>query len=282
MLISFQKMHGTMNDFVVFHDPVGRIELSAEQVVRVCNRRLGVGADGIIVIRPSNNADFFMDYVNSDGSSAEMCGNGIRCMAKYAYDSGLTDKTTLAIETRAGIKVLEIFTGADGKVNRVQVNMGSPLFHPKDIPTIIDSGHVPIVDYPIEVQGQAFLASMVSMGNPHCVIVVDGEIGPLPKLYGASIETHPLFPAKTNVEFVRVVDRRVLLMRVWERGSGETFSCGTGACAAAVTTTLKGLTDSQVIVQLVGGDLTIAWKGDNADVFMIGPATTVYNGNITI
>lgn len=282
MLINFIKMHGTMNDFVVFHDSVNKMALSSEQVARMCDRRLGVGADGIIVVRPSTVADFFMDYVNSDGSLAEMCGNGIRCLAKYAYDTGLTTQEKLAVETRAGVKIVELFPGPDGKVNQVRVNMGPPAFDPQDIPCGVDADRVPIIDYPIEVQDCAFCASMVSMGNPHCVIVMDGELDCLPTQYGPSIETHPLFPAKTNVEFIRVVDRNSILMRVWERGSGETFACGTGACAAAVVTRLKDLTDSPVQVQLLGGELTIDWKGQDAEVFMTGPAATVYNGSINI
>jgi diaminopimelate epimerase len=282
MLINFIKMHGTMNDFVVLHDPLGMVALSGEQVGRLCDRRLGVGADGVIVVRPSLIADFFMDYVNSDGSLAEMCGNGIRCLAKYAYDTGLTAQEKLAVETRAGVKIVELFPDVDGKVDQVQVNMGSPAFDPQDIPVRIDSARVPIIDYPIEVQDCIFHASMVSMGNPHCVIVTDGEIGSLPTLYGPSIEAHPLFPAKTNVEFIQVVDRNAILMRVWERGSGETFACGTGACAAVVITRLKGLTDSPVQVQLLGGELMVDWKDQDAEVFMTGPASTVYNGTITI
>lgn len=282
MLINFAKMHGAMNDFVVFHDLEEKVVLSGTQAALLCNRRLGVGADGVIVLRPSQVADFFMDYINSDGSLAEMCGNGIRCLAKYAHDTGLTSQRDLAIETRAGIKVVEMFSGSDGRVCQVKVNMGPPAFAPEEIPVQLDSIEVPIIDYRLEVHGRAFYASMVSMGNPHCVIVLDGEIDPLPSLYGPSLETCPVFPAKTNVEFLRIIDRNTILMRVWERGSGETFACGTGACAAAVVTRLKGLTDSPVRVQLLGGDLTIEWNGQNADVFMTGPASWVYDGTITI
>ena len=282
MVINFQKMHGTMNDFVVFPDKNGMVELTAQEVVRVCDRRSGVGSDGIIIVRPSACADFFMDYINSNGSLAEMCGNGIRCLAKYVYDEGLTDKEKLSVETRAGVKMLELFPGPDGKIVRVKVNMGRPVFDPEHIPTRIHTLRIPIIDYPIEVQGVTFLASIVSMGNPHCVIFLEGDIESFPSRYGPSLENHSVFPSRTNVEFVKPIAPDKLLMRVWERGSGETLSCGTGACAAAVAASLKGLVDHTLTVQLLGGDLEIDWKGENASVFMTGPAATVYNGTITI
>ncbi len=282
MKINFQKMHGTLNDFVVFHDLDGKIDLSPEQAAHVCDRRGGVGADGVIVVRRSSAADFFMDYVNADGSLAEMCGNGIRCLAKYVYDNGLTNKTTLQVQTRAGIKTLELIPGPGGKIDAVRVNMGEPIFSPQKIPTKIDSPSVPILDHPLEVEGRTFSAAVLSMGNPHCVIVVDDDPDPLPRLYGPAIETHPLFPAKTNVEFVRVVDRTRIVMRVWERGSGETFSCGTGACAAAVAACLKGLVNSTATVELLGGELNIEWKDVNFPVFLTGSSILVFDGTITI
>jgi diaminopimelate epimerase len=282
MRIDFQKMHGTLNDFVVFHDLDGNVALSAEQAARICDRRGGVGADGVIVVRSSSEADFFMDYVNADGSLAEMCGNGIRCLAKYVYDNGLTNKTNLQVQTRAGIKILELMPGPDGKVDAVRVDMGEPIFSPEEIPAKIDPATTPILDHALEVEGRTFSAAILSMGNPHCVIVVDEDPDPLPRLYGPAIETHPLFPAKTNVEFIRIIDRTRIVMRVWERGSGETFSCGTGACAAAVAACLKGLVNSKATVELLGGELIIDWKGHGFSVVMTGSSFFTFNGTITI
>ncbi len=282
MEIRFHKMHGTLNDFVVFDDLEGKIRLTTEQVTRLCDRRAGIGADGVIAIRPSDSADFFMDYVNADGSLAEMCGNGIRCLAKYAHDNGLTEKTTLRVETRGGVKTLELSMGPDGHTHRVRVDMGSPIFDPARIPVNVELSGGPVIDHPLEAGGRIFQASMVSMGNPHCVIVEQNNVESLPELYGSIIEKHPLFPAKTNVEFVKVLSRNRLFMRVWERGSGETLSCGTGACASAVVANLKGLVEDTVTVELRGGDLEISWKGNQSSVVMSGEATFVYKGNITI
>ena len=281
MEINFKKMHGTLNDFVVFHDLDNRIRLSAEQVAHLCDRRAGIGADGVIAVRRSSVADFFMDYINADGSLAEMCGNGIRCLAKYAYDNALTDKKVLPVETRAGIKTLQLIPGENGKIERVRVDMAAPIFEPAKIPANVEADY-PVIDYPIESQGCLFHGTLVSMGNPHCVIFVDNDPDSFPRQYGPDIEKHPLFPFKTNVEFIRVLDRKHIAMRVWERGSGETFSCGTGACAAAVAANLKGFVDSSCIVQLLGGDLDIEWKGDTFPVIMTGSAVTVFEGSITI
>ncbi len=282
MEIKFQKMHGTRNDFVVFHDLTDALKLSPEQVTGICDRRTGVGADGVIVVRSDESSDFSMDYVNSDGSVAEMCGNGIRCLAKYAYDNGLTTDRVIRVRTGAGIKVLELFPGPDGRIDTVRVDMGKPDFDPRLIPMDLHTEIVPIVDYPIEAQGRVFTATMVSMGNPHCVIFVPDDPQTLPALYGPALEAHPLFPAKTNVEFIRIIDRSHILMRVWERGSGETFACGTGACAAAVAARLKDMVDSEATVHLKGGDLFIDWKTPDSSVFMTGPSVSVYNGTINI
>lgn len=282
MNINFQKMHGTLNDFVVFHDLEDDIRLSPGQVRTICNRREGVGADGVIAVRRSFQADFFMDYVNADGSVAEMCGNGIRCVAKYAYDKGLTDRNILSVETRAGIKTLELFPDDDGRIGRVRVDMGKPIFEPKEIPVHLETARGPILDHPIEAEGQTFAASIVSMGNPHCVVVRDDHIDDLPARYGPALENHPLFPAKTNVEFIHIVNRQRVIIRVWERGSGETFACGTGACAAAVTANLKGLVDGDCTVNLRGGDLEISWQGINYPVFMTGPAVLAFEGVLSL
>jgi len=282
MYITFQKMHGTLNDFVVFHDLEDKIKLNADQAAWICDRRGGVGADGVIVVRPSRQADFFMDYINADGSLAEMCGNGIRCLAKYVYDNGLTTKTTLPVETRAGVKVVELVLGNEGKVGSVRVDMGAPIFDAARIPVAVSGDGSAMINHEVVSGSRTFEAAILSMGNPHCVIVVDEDPGPLPRSYGPAIETHPIFPAKTNVEFVRVLARDRILMRVWERGSGETFSCGTGACAAAVAAHLRGLTDARVTVELLGGDLTIDWNIDTRHVIMDGSSTKVFDGSLTI
>ncbi len=283
MKITFQKMHGAKNDFVIFHDMENAALLSPSQVSRLCDRRVGVGADGLIVVRQSNVADFFMDYINSDGSPAEMCGNGIRCLAKYVYDNELTKNTHIRIETRAGIKDVELLFDGLGQVTRVRVNMGRPIFDPTQIPVNVTSPSSPVLDYPLDVAGQTFLCSFVSMGNPHCVIIYDkDDLEKAPSRYGKLIECHSIFPAKTNVEFVKLVDRSRALMRVWERGSGETLACGTGACASAVITILKGLTDNTVSIELPGGALEVSWKDNNDSVVMTGGVDAVYIGNITI
>jgi diaminopimelate epimerase len=283
MKIEFQKMHGAKNDFVIFDDMKNSVSLSAAIVAHICNRREGVGADGLIVARPSEQADFFMDYMNADGSLAEMCGNGIRCLAKYVFEKGLTDKTSLSIETRAGIKVVDLLADGNGQIGHVRVDMGAPIFDPAKIPVGIDAKSWPILDYALKIEGGTFLCSFVSMGNPHCVILYDGaDLADAPRKYGKVIENHPMFPAKINVEFVQVLDRKTVLMRVWERGSGETMACGTGACASAVITILKGLTDNEVSIKLLGGILSIVWKGANNSVVMTGAACRVYDGIITI
>jgi diaminopimelate epimerase len=282
MEIRFQKMHGAMNDFVVFHDFDRAINLSPEQVRSICHRRAGIGADGVIVIRKSSVADFFMDYINADGSIAEMCGNGIRCLAKYVYDNGYSTQRTLTIETRAGIKVVELFPGSDGKIFRVRVDMGKPIFNPEQIPVNIHSDNLPITDYPVEACGRTFSAAILSMGNPHCVIITEEDLDSLTREFGPVIEKNSLFPSRTNVEFITVASQGRIVMRVWERGSGETLACGTGACAAMVAAVLKDRVGQSAIVQLLGGDLEIEWKNMEYPVFMTGEAILAYNGIITI
>ena len=282
MIIDFHKMHGTKNDFVVFHDLEQKIRLSPEQVIKLCDRREGVGADGVIAVRNSDVADFFMDYINSDGTIAEMCGNGIRCVAKYVYDNKLTSKKSLKVETRAGVKTLDLIVDKNGKVDRVKVDMGAPIFDPKLIPADIKDRNAPILDFPVEVAHHKFYCNLVSMGNPHCVIFAEDNLDYLTRTYGPMLETHPVFPAKTNVEFCKVLGPNRLLMRVWERGSGETFSCGTGACATAVASALKGFTKGETTVELLGGPLSVSWKGNNNSVIMTGKSEIVYIGSINI
>jgi len=282
MEIAFQKMHGTMNDFVVMHDFTDTLRFSPEQVRRICDRRAGVGGDGVIVVRNSSDADFFMDYINADGSLAEMCGNGIRCLAKYIFDNGLTDKKVLPVETRAGVKTVELLPGDDGKVQRVRVDMGGPIFSAQEIPVNLETDGSPILEHRIEVEGRVFFAAILSMGNPHCVIILDEDVEPLPRRYGPLLERHALFPARANVEFVRVAGGDRLIMRVWERGSGETFACGTGACATAVAAALKGFVRKSCVVSLLGGDLEIEWKGINNPVIMTGDVEKTFQGSLTI
>lgn len=282
MIIEFHKMHGTKNDFVVFHDLEQKIRLSPEQVIKLCDRREGVGADGVIAVRNSDAADFFMDYINSDGTIAEMCGNGIRCVAKYVFDNKLTSKKSLKVETRAGVKTLDLIVDKNGRADRVKVDMGAPIFDPQLIPADIKDRNAPILDFPVEVAHHKFYCNLVSMGNPHCVIFAEDNLDYLTRTYGPLLETHPVFPAKTNVEFCKVLGPNRLLMRVWERGSGETFSCGTGACATAVASALKGFTKGETTVELLGGPLSVLWKGNNNSVIMTGKSETVYVGNINI
>ena len=282
MIIDFHKMHGAKNDFVVFHDLEQKIRLSPEQVIKLCDRREGVGADGVIAVRNSDVADFFMDYINSDGTIAEMCGNGIRCLAKYVYDNKLTSKKSLKVETRAGVKTLDLIVDKNGKVDRVKVDMGAPIFDPQLIPADIKDRNAPILDFPVEVAHHKFYCNLVSMGNPHCVIFAEDNLDYLTRTYGPMLETHPVFPAKTNVEFCKVLGPNRLLMRVWERGSGETFSCGTGACATAVASALKGFTKGETTVELLGGPLSVSWKGNNNSVIMTGKSEIVYVGSINV
>ncbi|HHV72225.1 MAG TPA: diaminopimelate epimerase [Clostridia bacterium] len=272
----FTKMHGTGNDFVVIEDIDGSIpeEEFSGLANRLCDRRFGIGADGLILVLPSREADFKMRIFNADGSEAEMCGNGIRCFAKYLRSEGLTDKKSLNIETKAGLIKPEIVS--DGKLGAlVKVDMGSPKLEREEIPMIGKPGKV--INELININGLEFRVTCVSMGNPHCVIFVDDlDSIPLTSL-GPQIENSPLFPARTNVEFVQILGRNELKMRVWERGAGETLACGTGACASAVAAFLNKKTGRKVTVHLPGGDLLVEWADDDR-VFMTGPAVMVFSG----
>ncbi|MCX8028287.1 MAG: diaminopimelate epimerase [Thermodesulfovibrionales bacterium] len=279
MYIDFVKMQGTGNDFVLI-DCLQNVEFcktkDLSQIARyLCDRRFGVGADQILLLRPSDKADFMMDIYNADGSQVEMCGNGIRCIARYIWDKGLSKGEILNIETLAGI----IRPKKEG--NLVSVDMGEPIFLPDLIPTTINT-NPPIVDYPIHVLDKDFKITCLSMGNPHAVIVLDEEIDSFDVVkYGSIIETHSLFPKRINVEFINIVDRNTIKMRVWERGSGETLACGTGACASAVACMIKGLVEKDVEVRLRGGNLYISWAQDK-HVYMKGPAEEVFRGRIKI
>lgn len=277
--MKFTKMHGLGNDYVYVNCFEEKIDNPPAVARFVSDRHFGIGSDGLIMINPSKTADFEMEMYNADGSRGEMCGNGIRCVAKYVYDYGLTDKTQISVETLGGIKYLD-FTVEDGKVSLVKVDMGKPKLEADLIPIISEREQV--IDEPIEVDGKEYHMTGVSMGNPHAVIYVDDVKGLDLEKIGPKFENHERFPKRINTEFVHCIDRQTVEMRVWERGSGETLACGTGACAVAVSSILNNLTDTQVTVKLLGGDLQIEWDREKDRVFMTGPATVVFDGVIDI
>ena len=277
--MKFTKMHGIGNDYVYVNCFEESIKNPAEVSKFVSDRHFGIGSDGLILISPSAIADFRMNIYNADGSQAEMCGNGIRCVAKYVYDYGLTDKTEISVETLAGIKYLRLQV-ENGKVASVEVNMGAPILEPKEIPVAVEES--PVVNVPVEVKGKIYHMTCVSMGNPHAIIfmnnVKDLDIAAI----GPYFENHTVFPKRTNTEFVEVLDRNTVNMRVWERGSDETLACGTGACATTVACILNDKTENEVTVHLLGGDLKIRWDREANQVYMTGPATVVFDGEITL
>ncbi len=311
--MKFTKMHGIGNDYI-YVDCTKEPLQNPEEVARaVSDRHFGIGGDGLILINPSDKADFEMAMYNADGSRAEMCGNGIRCVAKYVYDHALTDKTQITIETLAGIKSLDLTVGTDkpslmgnpaqeagqgsasapgcgqgsasvfsrGQVTEVKVDMGAPELVPAKIPVLVDGESA--VSLPLEAEGKHYLMTCVSMGNPHCVIFLEEDVRNLDlEKIGPAFENHPLFPARINTEFVNVIDSQNLRMRVWERGAGETLACGTGACAVAVAAILNQKSSPEVTIHLLGGDLQIAWQGGDAPVYMTGAATTVFEGEILL
>lgn len=277
--MKFTKMHGIGNDYVYVNCFDESVKNPAEVSKFVSDRHFGIGSDGLILISPSAIADFRMNIYNADGSQAEMCGNGIRCVAKYVYDYGLTDKTEISVETLAGIKYLRLQV-ENGKVASVEVNMGAPILEPKEIPVAVEES--PVVNVPVEVKGKIYHMTCVSMGNPHAIIfmnnVKDLDIAAI----GPYFENHTVFPKRTNTEFVEVLDRNTVNMRVWERGSDETLACGTGACATTVACILNDKTENEVTVHLLGGDLKIRWDREANQVYMTGPATVVFDGEITL
>ena len=273
--MKFTKMQGLGNDYVYVNCFEEKIETPSELAAKNSDRHFGVGSDGLIMINPSEKADFEMEMYNADGSRGEMCGNGIRCVGKYVYDYGLTDKTEISVETLGGVKYLSLNV-EDGKVRSVRVDMGSPVLRPADIPVRCEGERA--VDVPVNVDGTEYRMTCVSMGNPHAVVFVDDvETFPL-EAVGPKFENHEVFPNRVNTEFVRVVDRKTAEMRVWERGSGETLACGTGACAVAVACVLNGMGEDEMTVKLLGGDLLIQWDRENDKVYMTGPAETVFDG----
>ena len=275
--MKFTKMNGCGNDYVYINGFVENVENPKELVKKVSDRHFGIGSDGLILIVPSDKADFCMRMFNADGSEGEMCGNGIRCVAKYVYDHKMTDKTEISVETKAGIKYLDL-TAEDGKVTKVKVDMGEPILEPKEIP--VRSEKKRVVNEPIAVAGRTWNMTCVSMGNPHAVVFVE-DTGSLEiEKYGPLFENHELFPNRTNTEFVQVLNRNEINMRVWERGSGETLACGTGTCASVVACILNDFTDEKVLVHLLGGDLEIEYEKTTNHVFMTGPAETVFEGEL--
>ena len=280
----FTKMHGIRNDYVCVDGAKEHLADASGTAVRVSDRHFGIGSDGLILINPSEKADFEMEMYNADGSRGKMCGNGIRCVGKYVYDHGLTEKTTLRIETLSGIKTLQLHVGEDGKVDSVTVDMGEPVLDPAQIPldtALLEKPDETVKDYPYEIGGRIRRITCVSMGNPHCVLYPEENIADLDlPLIGPAFEHAPLFPEQVNTEFVNVIDTENIRMRVFERGSGETWACGTGACAAAVASMLLGLTKRVVTVHLRGGELRIRWDEKDGHVYMTGPATEVFTGEL--
>ena len=277
--MKFTKMQGLGNDSVYVNCFEESVKNPAEVSKFVSDRHFGIGSDGLILISPSAIADFRMNIYNADGSQAEMCGNGIRCVAKYVYDYGLTDKTDISVETLAGIKYLRLQV-ENGKVASVEVNMGAPILEPKEIPVAVEES--PVVNVPVEVKGKIYHMTCVSMGNPHAIIFMNNVKDLDIEAIGPYFENHTVFPKRTNTEFVEVLDRNTVNMRVWERGSDETLACGTGACATTVACILNDKTENEVTVHLLGGDLKIRWDREANQVYMTGPATVVFDGEITL
>ena len=272
-------MQGIGNDYVYVNCLEEAVDNPASLARMVSDRHFGIGSDGLILIRPSAQADFFMEMFNADGSRSAMCGNGIRCVGKYVYDHGLTDETKIAVNTLAGMKHLELRVEG-GAVASVTVDMGAPVLDAALIPVV--AGASPVVAEPIEVAGRQFEMTCVSMGNPHAVVFVEDTAGFPVEEIGRPFEFHPAFPERVNAEFVEVLGRSEVNMRVWERGTGETLACGTGACATVVACILNGLTDDEVTVHLLGGDLRIRWDRERDRVFMTGSAATVFEGEMDV
>ena len=273
--MEFTKMQGCGNDYVYVDLFKEKIEKPAKLSIAVSDRHFGIGSDGLITIGPSETADFQMHIYNADGSEAEMCGNGVRCVAKYVYDHGLTDQTEITVETGAGIKTL-LLTVENKKVSQVRVDMGEPILNPELIPVEADGDTV--IDEKIYVDGKEWHMTCVSMGNPHAVVFVEDTDAFELEKYGPQFENHPRFPKRTNVEFVHVISRTEASMRVWERGSAETLACGTGTCASVMACILNHKTENKVLVHLRGGDLTIEYDPKSNHIFMTGPAVEVFHG----
>ena len=276
-MIKFTKMHGLGNDYVYIDAINQNIENESSLARFVSNRHFGIGSDGLILICKSDVADFKMRMFNSDGSEAEMCGNGIRCVGKFVYDKGFTNKTKVEIETLAGIKTL-ILNTRNGKVETARVDMGEPILEAVKIPVILNEN--PVKNLILNAEGEKFKFTCVSMGNPHAITVVDDTESFNVERYGKVLEVSKAFPKKANIEFAQIINKSKINMRVWERGAGETLACGTGACATAVACNLNGLTERIVNIELLGGNLEIEWNKDDNHVYMTGPAVTVFDGEL--
>ena len=277
--MKFTKMQGIGNDYVYINCFEETIENPSEVAVKISDRHFGVGSDGLVLIMASKTQDFRMRMFNSDGSEAEMCGNAIRCVGKYLYDRELTNKEEISIETLAGTKILKLSVDNE-KVTTVRVDMGEPILKPQNIPVI--HGGKSFINEDVNVEGSIYKFTCVSMGNPHAVTYLDDIDSLKIEDIGPKIEKHSIFPQKTNTEFVEVLDRTTLKMRVWERGAGETLACGTGACAVLVASVLTGLSERKATVRLIGGELLIEWKEQDNHIYMTGPAEFVFEGTIEI
>jgi diaminopimelate epimerase len=277
--VKFTKMHGAGNDYIYVNCFEEKIEDPASLAIRLSDRHFGIGGDGLILIGPSGLADFSMRMFNADGSESGMCGNGIRCVGKYVYDRGLTDKTDVTIETLSGIKTLNLNVES-GIVKTVRVDMGEPIIRAADIPVICQTPE--FVGQPVTADGATYMMTCVSMGNPHGVTYVDKVNALRLDLIGPPLENHLMFPQRANIEFIQVLDDKTLKMRVWERGSGETLACGTGACASLVATVLNGKCRRRARVILLGGELDIEWNEENNHVYLTGPAEFVFDGVVEI
>ena len=301
--MKFTKMQGCGNDYVYvngFTEKVSPAE-KPELVRRLSDRHFGIGGDGVIFINPSEEADFEMEMYNADGTRSEMCGNGIRCVAKFVYDKGLTDAEEISVISGGQVKYLQLTVERTeecprGMVKKVRVNMGSPVLTPELVPVIPENcgsvsgmnvleeatGKAAVIDHPILVDGTEYRMTCVSMGNPHAVVFMEGVKDLDLEKIGPSFENHACFPRRTNTEFVEILDRETVFMRVWERGTGETLACGTGCCATAVACALNGLTGNKVTVKLLGGELEIEWNREADLVYMTGPAVTVFEGEVEV
>ena len=273
----FTKMHGLGNDYIYINCLKECPKDPPNLAKRLSDRHFGIGSDGLVLIMQSGIADFRMRMFNPDGSEAEMCGNAIRCVGKYLYDNGLEDRKRISVETLAGIRLLDL-SPENGKVLSVRVDMGEPVTKPEDIP--VNSAKDVFLSESVTVKGRSFRVTCISMGNPHAVSYVDDAAGFPLEVFGPAMETNELYPRRINSEFVEIIDRKTLKMRVWERGTGETMACGTGACAATVASVLNGLCDRKVTVKLLGGDLTVEWDESDRHVYMTGPAVKVFDGEI--
>ncbi len=284
--MKFTKMEGCANDYIYVYTGTESVpdEQKSSLAIRLSDRHTGIGSDGLIFINPTDKADFEMEMYNSDGSLGAMCGNGIRCVGKYVYDRVLIDRTEFDILTGSGIKRITLKT-ENGIAVGATVNMGQPIREASKIPVVINGcdDSDPVVSIPLDINGTTYNITCVSMGNPHCVIFMDQDVKTLKiEDIGPLVEHHVIFPDRVNTEFVNVVDREHLIMRVWERGAGETMACGTGACATVVAAVMNNLSDRRVKVSLLGGDLDIEWRASDDNVYMTGPARTVFEGEVEL